>query len=118
MFIIEIGLYALIITGLVLIGLYFSRSVEEHKNKLKLEELKTNAKKLMKAYYAPVSTITPAMMFFDFYSGRYFRADPSVIEQQIKKINEQLQSDPSIIETETATLEQFLQLDEELVIGG
>lgn len=90
--IIEIGLYALIITGLVLIGLYFSRGVEEHKNKLKLEELKEDAKKLVKAYYEPVSTIAPAMMFFDYYGGRYFRANPSIIEQQIRKINEQLAS--------------------------
>ena len=90
--IIEIGLYALIITGLVLIGLYFSRGVEEHNNKLKLEELKEDVKKFMKAYSAPVSKIAPAMMFFDYYSGRYFRADQSIIEQQIRKINEQLAS--------------------------
>ena len=103
MSIIEIGLYALIIADLVLIGLYFSRGVEEHKNKLKLEELKADAKKLMKAYYTPVSTIAPTMMFFDSYGGRYFLADPSVIEQQMRKINEQLLTEPT-------TCEQFLQL--------
>lgn len=92
MSIIEISLYALIIAGLVLICLYFSRGVEEHKNKLKLEELKADAKKLMKVYYTSVSTIAPTMMFFDSYGGRYFRADPSVVEQHIKKFNEQLRS--------------------------
>lgn len=106
MSIIEIGLYALIIAGLVLIGLYFSRGVEEHKNKLKLEELKADAKKLMKAYYTPVSTIAPTMMFFDSYGGRYFLADSSVIEQHIRKFNEQLRSNFSTIE------------DESKIIGG
>lgn len=103
MSIIEIGLYALIIAGLATIGLYFSHGVKEHKNKLKLEELKADAKKLMKAYRAPVFMTAPAMIFFDSYGGRYFLADPSVIEQQMRKINEQLLTEPT-------TCEQFLQL--------
>lgn len=81
------------------IGAYFSYSVKKYERKLKIKELKDQTRDMAKMYCC---NVLESNMFFDYWSGMYYRIDP----EKLDKIRKSWAGSVK----EEHTVEQFLQL--------